>query len=384
MTRLYEYEGRSLFREYGIAVPDFETADDVDGTLGAAERVGFPALIKAQVLVGSRGKAGGVVLVGGRVEAQKAASTMFSSRVRGEPVSKIMISHYVDVEQEFYLSLALDRSTASPVFLASPLGGVDIEETAKTNPEAIVRQSVNLTAGFTASQGRDMARKLSLPDEVHSTFAQVCGGLYSLMTNYDADLVEINPLALTPDHRLVALDAKVILNDEALYRHPEFKDRESRLTSGSELEKLAHRKGVKLVDLGGDIGIIGNGAGLTMATIDLVKISGGSPADFLDIGGGASAEQFERCLSVLLDYPRVKLILINVFGGITRCDDIAAGIRQALSKHTAKKPVLVRLVGTNEARGREIVNSIRDAEIEYFASADEAAERAAQLAREKP
>lgn len=384
MTRLYEYEGRSLFREYGIAVPDFETANDVDGALRAAERVGFPALIKAQVLAGSRGRAGGVILVKGKEEARKAASKMLSSEVRGEPVSKVMVSHYVEVEQELYLSLTLDRSAASPVFLACPQGGVDIEETAKTNPKAIVEERVDLIVGFTKSEGEGIAQRLSLPKELHSTFASICSGLYSLMTDLDADLVEINPLALTPDHQLVALDAKVILNDEALYRHPEFRNRESTPALGSEFERFAQGKGVKLVDLGGNIGIIGNGAGLTMATIDLIKTSGGAPADFLDVGGGASAEEFERCLSVLLDYPRVKLILINIFGGITRCDDIAAGIREALSKHATRKRMLVRLVGTNEAKGREVIDSIPDAEIESFVSADEAAHRAADLAREEP
>lgn len=384
MTRLYEYEGRSLFREYGIAVPDFETANDVDGALRAAERLGFPALIKAQVLVGSRGRAGGVVLVKGQEEARKAASRMLSSEVRGEPVSKVMVSHYVEVEQELYLSLTLDRSAASPVFLASLHGGVDIEGTAKMNREAIVKERVDLIAGFTKSEGEGIAQRLSLPKELHPTFASICSGLYSLMTDLDADLVEINPLALTPDHQLVALDAKVILNDEALYRHPEFKNRESTPALGSEFERFAQGKGVKLVDLGGNIGIIGNGAGLTMATIDLIKTSGGAPADFLDVGGGASAEEFERCLSVLLDYPRVKLILINIFGGITRCDDIAAGIREALSKHATRKRMLVRLVGTNEAKGREVIDSIPDAEIESFVSADEAAHRAADLAREEP
>lgn len=384
MTRLYEYEGRSLFREYGIAVPDFETANDVDGALRAAERLGFPALIKAQVLVGSRGRAGGVVLVKGREEARKAASRMLSGEVRGEPVSKVMVSHYVEVEQELYLSLALDRSAASPIFLASLHGGVDIEGTAKMNREAIVKEKVDLIAGFTKSEGEGIAQRLSLPKELHPTFASICSGLYSLMTDLDADLVEINPLALTPDHQLVALDAKVILNDEALYRHPEFKNRESTPALGSEFERFAQGKGVKLVDLGGNIGIIGNGAGLTMATIDLIKTSGGAPADFLDVGGGASAEEFERCLSVLLDYPRVKLILINIFGGITRCDDIAAGIREALSKHATRKRMLVRLVGTNEAKGREVIDSIPDAEIESFVSADEAAHRAADLAREEP
>ena len=382
--RLYEYEGRSLLRKYGITVPDFETASDVDGALRAAWHVGFPALIKAQVLVGSRGRAGGVILVKGKEEARKAASKMLWSEVRGETVSKVMVSHYVEVEQELYLSLTLDRSTASPIFLASSHGGVGIEETAKTNRDEIVKERVDLIAGFTKSEGEGIAQRLSLPKGLHSAFASVCTGLYSLMTNLDADLVEINPLALTPDHQLVALDAKVILNDEALYRHPEFKDRESTLTSGSEFERFAQGRGVKLVDLGGNIGIIGNGAGLTMATIDLVKTSGGDPADFLDIGGGASAEQFERCLSVLLDHPRVKLILVNIFGGITRCDDIAIGVREALGKHTTRKRMLVRLVGTNEAKGKEVIDSIPGAEIESFVSADEAARRAANLAREEP
>lgn len=379
--RLYEHEGRSLFRKYGIAVPDFETAVDTESALRAAEQIGFPAFIKAQVLVGSRGRAGGVVLVKGRDEARKAASRMLSSEIHGEKVSKIMVSRYVEVEQELFLSLALDRSVASPVFLASLRGGGDIEEVARTNTEAIVKHKVDVIAGFSRSEGEGIARRLLLQAVLRSQFANVCSGLFSIMTDLDADLVEINPLALTPQHQLVALDSKVILNDDALYRHPEFRDRKTTPTSGSEFERFAQDKGAKLVDLGGSIGIIGNGAGLTMATIDLVKTNGGAPADFLDIGGGASPEVFERCLSVLLDFPRVKLVLINIFGGITRCDEIASGIREALRKRGASKRVLVRLVGTNEVKGREIIDSMCDTRVEPFASEDDAARRAVELAR---
>jgi len=379
--RLYEHEGRSLFRKYGIAVPDFETAVDTESALRAAEQIGFPAFIKAQVLVGSRGRAGGVVLVKGRDEARKAASRMLSSEIHGEKVLKIMVSRYVEVEQELFLSLALDRSAASPVFLASLRGGGDIEEVARTNTEAIVKHKVDVIAGFSRSEGEGIARRLLLQAVLRSQFANVCSVLFSIMTDLDADLVEINPLALTPQHQLVALDSKVILNDDALYRHPEFRDRKTTPTSGSEFERFAQDKGAKLVDLGGSIGIIGNGAGLTMATIDLVKTNGGAPADFLDIGGGASPEVFERCLSVLLDFPRVKLVLINIFGGITRCDEIASGIREALRKRGASKRVLVRLVGTNEVKGREIIDSMCDTRVEPFASEDDAARRAVELAR---
>ena len=379
--RLYEHEGRSLFRKYGIAVPDFETAVDTESALRAAEQIGFPAFIKAQVLVGSRGRAGGVVLVKGRDEARKAASRMLSSEIHGEKVSKIMVSRYVEVEQELFLSLALDRSAASPVFLASLRGGGDIEEVARTNTEAIVKHKVDLIAGFSRSEGEGIAQRLLLQAALRSQFANVCSVLFSIMTDLDADLVEINPLALTPQHQLVALDSKVILNDDALYRHPEFRDRKTTPTSGSEFERFAQDKGAKLVDLGGSIGIIGNGAGLTMATIDLVKTNGGAPADFLDIGGGASPEVFERCLSVLLDFPRVKLVLINIFGGITRCDEIASGIREALRKRGTSKRMLVRLVGTNEVKGREIIDSMCDTRVEPFASEDDAARRAVELAR---
>jgi len=306
---------------------------------------------------------------------------MLSSEIHGEKVSKIMVSRYVEVEQELFLSLALDRSAASPVFLASLRGGGDIEEVARTNTEAIVKHKVDVIAGFSRSEGEGIARRLLLQAVLRSQFANVCSVLFSIMTDLDADLVEINPLALTPQHQLVALDSKVILNDDALYRHPEFRDRKTTPTSGSEFERFAQDKGAKLVDLGGSIGIIGNGAGLTMATIDLVKTNGGAPADFLDIGGGASPEVFERCLSVLLDFPRVKLVLINIFGGITRCDEIASGIREALRKRGASKRVLVRLVGTNEVKGREIIDSMCDTRVEPFASEDDAARRAVELAR---
>jgi len=380
MSRLFEYEGLSLFKQFGIPVPRFEVATNVDDVVKACGRIGFPAFLKAQVLLGSRGKAGGVVPVSESEEARKAAERMFAGAISGEEVSKILVCESAKATRELYLSVTIGGSEAAPVLLASRFGGSDIEDAALRKSGALTREIIDPLTGLSSAQCSTVSDALQLPEGARPTFSSICLNLYSLMCGVDADLVEVNPLALTPDLSLVALDSKIVLNDDALFRHPEFAEtRERHLAFRSELERLAWQKGVRLVDAGGDIGIVGNGAGLTMATMDLVKLNGGRPADFLDIGGGASADQFERSLTVLLDYPRVKLVLVNVFGGITRCDEIAEGLKRALSKRVPRKKVLVRLVGTNEAQGREIISSIEGADIEYFSSADDAARRAAQL-----
>lgn len=380
MSRLFEYEGLALFKQFGIRVPRFEVATNVDDVVKACERIGFPAFLKAQVLLGSRGKAGGVAPVSESEEARKAADRMFAAAIGGEEVSKILVCESVKATRELYLSVTIGRSEAAPVLLASRFGGTGIEDAALRKPDALTKEVVDPLTGLSSVQCSTVSNALQLPEGARPSFSSICLSLYSLMCGVDADLVEVNPLALTPDLSLVALDSKIVLNDDALFRHPEFAEtRERRLAFGSELERLAWQKGVRLVDSGGDIGIVGNGAGLTMATMDLVKLNGGRPADFLDIGGGASADQFERSLTVLLDYPKVKLVLVNVFGGITRCDEIAEGIKRALSKRAPRKKVLVRLVGTNEAQGKEIISSIEGADIEYFSSADDAARRATQL-----
>jgi len=380
MSRLFEYEGLSLFRRFGIPVPRFEVATNVDDVVTACERIGFPAFLKAQVLVGSRGRAGGVVQVSESEGARKAAERMFKGTIGGEETSKVMVCQSVKANRELYLSVTVGRSEAAPVLLASCFGGTGVEDAALRKPGVLAKEVIDPWTGLSPAQCSRISGILQLPEDARLSFASICLDLYSLMCGVDADLVEVNPLVLTPDSHLIALDSKIVLNDDALFRHPEFAETRGRhLAFGSELERLAWQKGVQLVDSGGDIGIVGNGAGLTMATMDLVKLSGRRPADFLDIGGGASAEQFERSLSVLLDYARVKLVLVNVFGGITRCDEIAEGIKRALSKRASRKKVLVRLVGTNEALGKDIISSIEGADIEYFSSADDAARRAAQL-----
>jgi len=380
MSRLFEYEGLSLFKRFGIPVPRFEVATNVDDVVMACERIGFPTFLKAQVLVGSRGRAGGVVPVSESEEARKAAKHMFKGAIGGEEISKIVVCERVEASRELYLSVTISRSEAAPVLLASRFGGTGIEDAALRKPGALMREVIDPWTGLSSAQCSRVSDVLQLPEDARPSFASICLDLYSLMCGVDADLAEVNPLALTPDSHLVALDSKIVLNDDALFRHPEFAEtRERHLASGSELERLAWQRGVRLVDSGGDIGIVGNGAGLTMATMDLVKLSGGRPADFLDVGGGASADQFERSLSVLLDHARVKLVLVNVFGGITRCDEIAEGIKCTLSKRASRKKLLVRLVGTNEALGKDIISSIEGADIECFSSADDAARRAAQL-----
>ncbi len=377
--RLYEYEGKKIFFKYGIPIPEGDVASTTEEVIEKSQRIGYPVVLKAQVLVGGRGKAGGIRLARNIDEARDYAEKIFREGVKGIAVKKILVEKAVNIVQEYYLSLTIDRSNRKYLYLASSEGGVDIEEIAARKPEAIKKVYVDPLTGLSDYHLRYLSDELELSGDHAKQLQNIARSLYSIMIDYDADLVEINPLALT-NKGFVALDSKITIDDNALYRH---KDLEESLSSDprefTEEEVIAKKYGFSFVSLDGDIGIIGNGAGLTMASLDLVSFFGGKPANFLDIGGGARAERVKAALSLLLRDPRIKVVFINVYGGITRCDEVARGIIETLNESEVRKPLVVRLVGTNEEEGRRILES---AGIKYFTYDDEAAKYAVELAKQ--
>ena len=379
--KLYEYEGKQLFRKYGIPVPPGMVASSVEEAVTAAQNLGLPVVLKAQVLVGGRGKAGGIVKAETLDEVEAKASRLLGSEIRGVPVNKLLVEKAVNIEKELYLSITMDRVSARPIILASAMGGVDIEEIAREHPEAIVKRPIDPLVGLKSYEPRIIAYKLGISKDHFSTFARLLQGLYKLFVDYDAELAEINPLAIT-DQGLLALDSKVIVDDNSLYRHGELLTGETRAERGemTEYEEKAAELGLAYVELDGNIGIIGNGAGLTMATMDMVSYYGGRPADFLDLGGAASHERVYKATKFLMEHPGVDVLFINIFGGITRCDEVAKGIVEAVKEVGLKKPMVVKLVGTNEEIGWKILEEVG---IKVFKDMEAAAQLAVKLASGK-
>ncbi|MDK2383816.1 MAG: ADP-forming succinate--CoA ligase subunit beta, partial [Candidatus Korarchaeota archaeon] len=342
--KLYEYESKKIFERYRIPVPPSRTADTVDEAVKAAEEIGLPVVLKAQVLVAGRGKAGGILKADTMEEVREKAARLLGSEIKGIKVTRLLVEKAVDIADELYLSIIVDRAAARPVILASSEGGVDIEEIARRSPEKIIRRQVDPFLGVHDYEARLIASKMGLPKSMVRQWTAVVKGLYRVFEDYDADLAEINPLAITGDGRLLALDAKVIVDDNAVFRHPELASEELRDARDlTEFEVKARELGLSFVELEGDIGIIGNGAGLTRATMDTVAYYGGSPANFLDIGGGASSELVAKALDFILEHPRIKVVFMNIFGGITRCDEVAKGILKVVEKGWKGKKIVIRL-----------------------------------------
>jgi succinyl-CoA synthetase beta subunit len=378
LLRLYEYEGKEIFSKYGIRVPRGYVISSPDDIGEALRRVGLPAVLKAQVLVGGRGKAGGVRIVRSPEEASRLAREMLSMELKGVRVRKVLVEEAIKISRELYLSITIDRAAKKYILLGSTEGGVDIEEIASRRPEAIVRIYIDPLLGLREYHVRMLLDLMALPQDLAPKMGLIVTSLYRVMNDYDADLVEINPLALTEDRDLVALDAKITIDDNALYRHLDLASLlEKDPRDMDEDEIIARKYGFSYVKLEGDIGIIGNGAGLTMASMDLVKLYGGRPASFLDIGGGASRERVKAALMLLLKRSDIKSIFINIYGGITRCDEVAIGIVEAIRESRSDKKIFVRLVGTREDEGRRILieNGIR-----YFTDDNEAAREAVRAA----
>ncbi|MFD4702987.1 ADP-forming succinate--CoA ligase subunit beta [Streptomyces niveus] len=372
---LYEHQARDLFAEYGIAVPEAETVEFAREAALAAERLGGRVVVKAQVKTGGRGKAGGVKLAADPAAAELTARQILGMDIKGHTVAKVMLAQPVDIETEFYVSYVLDRAAGTFLAIASSEGGMDIEEVAATRPEAVARIHIDPAEGVTAAKAVEIAIAAGLPSET----APVLESLWQVLIREDALLVEVNPLVRTTDGRVLALDGKVTLDDNARFRQSRWGD-DQQDPGADPLEAAAAAKGLNYVKLDGEVGIIGNGAGLVMSTLDVVAGCGARPANFLDIGGGASAQVMADGLSVILSDPDVKSVFVNVFGGITACDAVAEGIVQALESVRLTKPLVVRLDGNSAARGRAILDDRAHPLVEQATTMDGAARQAAVLA----
>lgn len=351
---LYEFQSKQIFAKHGIPIPKGELAQTPEEAEEIAARLGGRVVVKAQVLAGGRGKAGGIRLAETPAEARAAAEAILGMRIKGLPVRRVLVDQAADIAQELYLGIVLDRAGRRLVLMASAAGGVDIEEVAATTPEKIARVDIDPLLGLQPYQMRQVACDIELDRALLTPFTRIGLGLYEALMHSDATLAEINPLAVTAGGELLALDGKMVIDDNGLYRQPELA-RAREMLDESPAEREARQYGLSYVKLDGYIGCMVNGAGLAMATMDMTKLFGGAPANFLDIGGGARADRVAAALRIILADSNVRSILINIFGGITRCDEVARGILEAFAQVPAKVPVVVRLIGTNEEEGRRLL-----------------------------
>ncbi len=375
--KLLEYQAKEIFRKFDIPIPRGGVAENPKEAGDIAEKLG-PIAIKAQLPMGGRGKAGGIVFADGPEEAEKIAEELLGSKIKDLEIKKVLVEEKLNIKEELYLGVTVDRRNRSFVVLASSEGGIDIEEVAAETPEKIVKQLVDPLLGLRDYHCRSVAKRLGYSGRKMNALAEFIKKLYTVAFEMDAELTEINPLALTEDG-FIAADARLNVDNNALFRHPEIGElqQESELSEFSARELEARALGLTYVELDGNIGIIGNGAGLTMATLDSVTLLGGKPATFLDLGGGASPERIETAVTFVVKDPRVRAVFVNILGGITRCDDTARGIIETRKRLGSEKPVVVRMMGTNEEEGRRL---LMEAGIDTLDTMEEAAERAVALA----
>jgi len=374
---LHEYQSKRVFAQYGIPIPRGEVANSPAEAREIAAKLGGKVVVKSQVLVGGRGKAGGIKLAVDKDDAEEKAKAILGMTIKGLTVTKVLVDEAADIKDEIYLGLVIDRAQRRVIMMGSSEGGVDIEEVAANTPEKIIKVAIDPCIGFRSYQATDLATALGIPKDLSRSFAQIASGLYNAFVGSDASLAEINPLVVTGDGKLLAVDGKMSVDDNALYRQKGLSD----LRDPSEedpYEVEARRFGLSYVKLDGTIGCMVNGAGLSMATMDMIKLYGGEPANFLDIGGGATAERVAAALRIILSDTNVTGVLINIFGGITRCDEVARGVVQALDEVGVTVPMVVRLVGTNEEEGRAI---LADAKMETASTLAEAASKAVAVSR---
>jgi succinyl-CoA synthetase beta subunit len=375
--KLHEYQSKQLFAKNGIPIPRGKVAATASEARDIANELGGRVVVKSQVLVGGRGKAGGIKLAKSPGEAEELATQILRMTIKGLPVRKVLVDEAADIQKEIYFAVTNDRSARRPVMIASAEGGVEIEEVARTDPAKIIREHVDPALGLRDYQVRNIALGIELPREHWRAFEQIAHGLYQTYAKTDATLAEVNPLVITGDRRLVALDGKIVIDDNALYRHPDLAEMRD-LDEESSQETEARKYGLSYVKLDGEIGCMVNGAGLAMGTMDIVQLFGGAPANFLDIGGGAQADKVAAALRIILSDPKVRAVLINIFGGITRCDEVARGIIAALAELGTRVPMVVRLVGTNEEEGRRL---LADANMITANSLVDAAQKAVAAAK---
>jgi succinyl-CoA synthetase beta subunit len=377
--KLFEYEAKTILAKYGIPTPQGGLATSASQAKEVASKLKPPVVIKAQVLVAGRGKAGGILFASSAEEAETAANKLLSMQIRGIPVISIWIEEKIQIKRELYFGITTDRFNQSYVAIASAVGGMEIEEIAAKTPEKVIKLLINPEYGFRSFHARQMATKMGYAGNQICELGKVLERLYCIGMDYDAELIEMNPLVETVNGKFAAADARIVMDDSALFRHQEYKKRllegESEL-SPQELEAM--KNDLAYVKLDGNIGVIGNGAGLVMATLDTIQYYGGKPANFLDVGGGAPSEKTALALKIVLSDPNVRALFINILGGITRCDEVARGILEAKEKVGVTKPMVIRLVGTNEEEGKRILTN---AGIHVLESMEEAAQRAVEISK---
>jgi succinyl-CoA synthetase beta subunit len=380
-VKLHEYQSKRIFARYGVPIPRGDVASTPDDAYKIAARLGGRVVVKAQVLVGGRGKAGGIKWAKDAAEAEAGAGQILGIDINGLKVRKVLIDEAANAIGEIYLGITIDRATHCPVMMASAEGGMEIEEVAKVMPERIFKVSIDPFLGLQGYQARELAFGIGLEKDLVSSFIHIATGLYNAFVDCDASLAEINPLLVTDQDggrlSLSAVDGKMIIDDNALFRHPDLTEMRD-VDEEAPAETEARYYGLSYVKLDGEIGCMVNGAGLAMATMDIIKLYGGMPANFLDIGGGAQADRVAAALRIILADPKVKAVLFNIFGGITRCDEVAKGVLEALEQVPTDVPMVARLVGTNEEKGRRILSGAKMATASTLV---EAARKAVELAQ---
>jgi len=376
-VKLFEYEAKEIVREYDLPVPKGFVASTPDEAKMAWVKIDGPAMVKAQVLIAGRGKAGGIKPASSANEAFQTAESILSMTIKGEKAAKVLVEEKVKGKFERYLSIVIDRASRCYTILCSKQGGIDIEQVAEQNPEEIIRDKIDPLMNLQDFQSRIVAKQLGYDGKKMTQLASLISKLFKVMLDYDAELIESNPLIETESGEFILADLRIVLDDNSLFRHPKFLERMKTLEPDmTPLEVRAHERNLAYVELDGDIGIIGNGAGLVMATLDMISDYGGKAANFCDVGGGANEERIAAALEIVLANPRVKSLLINIMGGITRCDDVAHAILDIQKKMGITKPMVIRLVGTNEEEGQRILAA---AQIPSLNSMEEAAAKAVEL-----
>jgi len=375
--KLHEYQSKQIFSKYGVPIPKGRVASTASEARQIADELGGRVVVKSQVLVGGRGKAGGIKVANNSSEAEQLATQILAMEIKGLPVRKVLIDEAAAIEQEIYLGITNDRAARKPVMMASAAGGVDIEEVAATTPEKIIKAHIDPLLGLRDYQSRDIAAFIDLPRENWREFGKIAKGLWEAYKASDATLAEINPLVITKDKHLSALDGKMLIDDNALFRHPDLAEMRD-IDEEAPSETDARKYGLSFIKLEGDIGCMVNGAGLAMTSMDVIKLFGGEPANFLDIGGGAGADKVAAAMRIILSDPNVKAVLYNIFGGITRCDEVAKGILAAMDEVKPTVPMVVRLVGTNAEEGRAL---LADAQMITADTLADAAQKAVAAAK---
>ncbi len=386
--KIHEYQAKEILRQYNIPLPHGEVAESPEKAKEIASSLRTTVVVKAQVHAGGRGKGGGIRLAETPKEAYDAAKAIIGMKLvthqtgpEGKIVKKVLVEQATDIKQELYLSLLVDRSRNKEclVYMASQAGGMDIEDVASTSPEKIIKAAISPATGYSPFHARKLFYGLGLDKSLSTQFSNIIKALYQIFVAKDASLIEINPLVITQDGNLIALDTKITFDDDGIYRHPEIKEMRD-INEEDPLEVEAVNTGVNYIKLDGEVGCMVNGAGLAMTTMDLIKLAGGEPANFLDVGGGASAERVEKAFRILTSDPKVKAILVNIFGGILRCDRVANGLIEAASKIDKKLPMVVRLQGTNVEEGRKLLQN-SNLKFEVAEELYEAARKAVELSR---